>query len=433
MGAMAIPRYNEIHARFEHGQKLGWVLEISLFIIALGLLPFIQWNKLPQDWISATVVTLLVPMQFLPSVIWMIAIKKKEIDQLSETARYGVFDKHNLRQLVDSVLKELQIPKRKVRVYITNDKQLNAFAVSFGLSGFLPFMRGVYLHRKTLHVVTPQELKSWIGHELGHIFPYALRLDQAALLQIIAGAVLSLFVYQQAAVWGGYGVMIAVGVAWLFLYVTSLPRAKLSQVCEYLCDEYGARVSGIDVAITDLLKSGSATEAEHEVLMYVTQAINNGEIPNPDSAYTIYEQALGFEIEDAEQIKKRVATAIKEYKAERPNLSVRGLMDFFWSDAATDSDATEKRDAMLRVYDLLKDVPRLDWKKTCGWDGHSTLTPMQIDRIVGKLANNPDLVLFRIPEEFQVGEAKSHPGFKKRILYLWINRLDIERAPLPRI
>lgn len=428
---MAIPRRDEIHARFERGQALGWVLEIMLFIIAFGLLPLIDWGALKQDWISTSAVMLLVPMQFLPSLVQILACKKKEIEDLSETAKFGVFDKHNLRQIVDSVLKDLQIPKRKVRVYITNSKQINAFAVSFGLSRFLPFVRGIYLNRKTLHITTPQELKSWIGHELGHIFPYALRLDQAALLQLIAGAVLSVVVYQQIGPLNGFGFIITVGVAWLFLYLTSWPRSTLSQVCEFLCDEYGARASGIEVAITDLLKVGSATEAEFEILMYVTQAAKNGEVPTEEAAFRIYEESLGFELEDVEQTKKRVKAAMKEYRQSEPGLSVAGLLDFFWRDPSDASEKAEQRDGMLRVYDLIQNVPRAEWKEITRWDGKSTLTPAQIDRLIAELEADNDLILFRVAEEFQVGEAKTHPSFKKRIMYLWKNRTEIESVPLP--
>jgi hypothetical protein len=113
---MAIPRRNEIHARFERGQKLGLALEIGLIVISLGLLPLIDWPKILQDWISTMVVLLLVPAHFLPSLVYILAAKKKDIDNLSESARFGVFDKHSLRQVVDAVLKDLQIPRRKVRV-----------------------------------------------------------------------------------------------------------------------------------------------------------------------------------------------------------------------------------------------------------------------------------------------------------------------------
>lgn len=430
---MAIPRRHEIHARFERGQKLGLALEIGLIMISLGLLPLIDWPKILQDWISTLVVLLLVPAHFLPSLVYILAAKKKDIDNLSETARFGVFDKHSLRQVVDAVLKDLQIPRRKVRVYITNEKQINASAVSFGLSRFMPFIRGVYLNRKTLYLTTPQELKTWVGHELGHLFPYALRLDQAAMLQIIAGAVISVACYQQIGPLHGFGFMVTVGISWLFLYITSLPRTKLSQVCEYLCDEYGAKTSGIEVAITDLLKTGTVHEADFELQMYLAQARKNGELPSPDAAYQIYEKCIGFEIEDVEQTKKRVAAAIKEYRQDKPKLSVAGLIDFFWRGPSNDTERTEQLDTELRVYDLLKQVPKADWQAITRWDGNSTLTPAQIDRLVQALMADNDLALFRIAEEFQVGEAKSHPGFKKRILYLWTNRTEIENAPLPRV
>jgi hypothetical protein len=141
---------------------------------------------------------------------------------------------------------------------------------------------------------------------------------------------------------------------------------------------------------------------------------------------------LGFEAEDIEQTKKRVKAAMKEYRQTQPALSVSGLLDFFWRDPSNDSERAEQRDSMLRIYELLQNVPRADWKSITRWDGKSTLTSLQIDALVQELLADSDLVLFRIPDEFQVGEAKSHPSFKKRILYLWTNQTQILNAPLTK-
>ena len=412
------PNREKILQRFQTGQAVGFALEIGLFVLAIGLLPFIRWQQLQQEWITAVVVALLVPMQFIPGLVQILAINKKDINELNETARFGVFDKHTLRDLVDSVLRDLNIPKKKVRVFVTASKEINAFAVSFGLSRFFPFLRGVYLNRKTLHLTTPQELRSWIGHELGHLFPYALRMDQAAGLQLLAGTIISLIVFQNVGTLGGFGFMIVAGVAWVFLYITSWPRANLSQVCEYLCDEFGAKASGIEAAITDLLKTGAAQEAEFELQMYVLKAAREGRAPSEEAAFRIYESVIGFEPEDVEQTKKRVLAAIQDSKKSSQGLSISGLLDFFWRDPAGSPEAAEQRDQLLALHEQLQKMPFIDWKQITQWNGTSILTAQQIERLVQLLVSSPKAALFRIPGEFQTGEALTHPSFRNRILYL---------------
>jgi hypothetical protein len=61
------------------------------------------------------------------------------------------------------------------------------------------------------------------------------------------------------------------------------------------------------------------------------------------------------------------------------------------------------------------------------------LTDEDIEALVERLEANPHALLFRLSEEIE-GGAKSHPSYRRRILYLWRNcrNSSAETPPSPR-
>lgn len=414
--------------RFARAQWLGWILELGCIVMSLALLVMIDWPSVGQDPFYSSIVLLLVPMQMVPSLVHVLAIKKKSIDQLSQSARFGVFDKFELHKVVNDVLRDLNIPQHRVKVFITASKDVNAAAVGIGLSRLLPTLRGIYLNRKTLHLVTPAELRCWVGHELGHLFPYAMRMDQAVLLRLLAGSMLALFVYQQCGLFGGLGIMAAVASAYGFLFVTSIPRSQYSQVVEYLCDDFGAQAAGVNVAIVDMIRTGAAHEAEFELGCHIIELGRQGKTVSEQEAFRIYESVLGYEPEDIESTKKRIQQAIQQKNANRSIFSIREIFDFLWNDPDSHSDEAERRDELLANRKALQQMPALDWKSIARWNDHDSITDEQVEQLVMALEKSPHMLLFRTMEEVQAGEELSHPSFRNRILYLWRNRAAIEEA-----
>jgi Zn-dependent protease with chaperone function len=427
-----VPDRATLHQRFQAAQRYAVYGEFALWGLLLVCLFGIDWSAAYRDALHSMIVLAVFPIQLLPGLIKTLTKKKKRIDELSESTRFGVFDKHLLRRTTQEVLDKLGISKEHVNVFVTADKEMNAFAVNVGLSRFFPQFRGVYLNRQTLHLMSPDELRSWIGHELGHLFQYAIRADQSIGLRLIVGSLLPLLVFQWVGFRNGYGFMAVIAVSWAFLYVTSWTRSRLSQVVEYLCDEVGCVAAGANAAVTDLVRASRESLARFNLLMYVQQLAAEGKIASELDAMRVYEEALGYGTTDIERTQKQIHEVIRQRRQKNGGLSLRGLIDFMWNDPSADSPAAEAREELKQMHRILQRLPTVDWFADSDWDGRSIMRDDQLDDLVEALIKAPDRLLVPLVEEAQADEDLSHPSYRNRIIYLWVHRDAIAKQSLSR-
>ncbi len=417
----SVPDRETLHRTFNNAQQRAVYGEFLLWGLLLVCFFCIDWVAAYRDALHSIVALALVPFQMVPGLIMTFTKKKKRIEDLSEATRFGVFDKNLLRRTTQEVLDKLGIQKEHVNVFITADKELNAFAVTLGLSRFFPQFRGIYLNRQTLHLLSPEELRSWIGHELGHLFPYALRSDQSIGLRLIAGSLLALLVLQWVGVRDGLGFMAVFAVCWGFFKLTSLTRVRLSQVVEYLCDEYGCIAAGANAAVTDLVRASRESLAHFNLLIYVKTLAAEGKTASEQDALRVYQEALGYGTTDIERTRKGIHEAIRQRRQQNGGLSLNGLIDFMWRDPSSDSPAAEARDELKQIHRVLQKLPTIDWFSESDWDGQTIMRDDQLDDLVEELITKPDHLLVPLMEEVQVGDALTHPSFRNRIIYLWVN------------
>jgi Zn-dependent protease with chaperone function len=423
-----VPDRETLHRRFQAAQRYAVYGEFALWGLLVVCLFGIDWGEAYRDALHSIIVLAVFPIQLLPGLIKILTKKKKRIEELSESARFGVFDKHLLRRTTQEVLDKLGIPKEHVNVFITADKDMNAFAVNVGLSRFFPQFRGIYLNRQTLHLMSPDELRSWIGHELGHLFTYAIRADQSIGLRLIVGSLLPLLIFQWVGFRNGFGFMAAFGVAGVFLAVTSWTRSRLSQVVEYLCDEVGCIAAGANAAVTDLVRASRESLAQFNLLMYVKQLAAEGKIASEADALRVYQEALGYGTTDIERTRKQIHEVVRQRRQQNGGLSLRGLIDFMWNDPSADSPAAEAREELKQMHRILQKLPTVDWFSESDWDGKSIMRDDQLDDLVEALIRAPDRLLVPLVEEAQADEALTHPSYRNRIIYLWVHREAIAKS-----
>jgi hypothetical protein len=228
--------------------------------------------------------------------------------------------------------------------------------------------------------------------------------------------------------------MAVFGVCWIFFTVTSLSRARLSQVVEYLCDEFGSKAAGVNAAITDLLRASRESLAQFNLQMYALQLAAEGKASSETDALRIYEESLGFGPTDSEETRKRIHEIIRQRRETQNGLSLTGLIDFMWRDPTSDSKVAEMRDQMRLAHQAMQRLPTIDWFDRTDWDGKSILRDDQIQDLVATLVANPTHLLVPLMEEIQAGHALTHPSHRNRIIYLWHHREAIMRpaaAPSP--
>jgi Zn-dependent protease with chaperone function len=421
-----VPEQAQLLERLEKSNSLAKKWQFILLIASVGLVFAIDWAWVEAQPIYTAVVMLLVPSQFLPGVVMTLMKKKKRVEELSEGFRAGEFNKPLLLSVIRETAQTLGIDQRKIPFYLTRDKDLNAYAVSVGLSSMLPSIKGVYINRQTLHVSTPQGLKATIGHELGHLFPYELHWNGGWLVKLAFGGLLALFVLQMTGDPSAWGLIAATGAAWGFLYLDSIPRARMSQPIEFLCDGLGARASGVEAAISDMLNFGNECQAQYELSIAALKLASQGKAINDVEAMKIYEESLGYGPTDVDGTMARIREAVANEKTAKKELSVSGLVDFMWRDNVADSNMAEARDQAIALFEILEKHPQIDWKEITQWDPEVVLDEQRISRLVDEIVANPDKLLFVIPTEPAGNEDLSHPSFRLRILYLWKNRKAIE-------
>jgi Zn-dependent protease with chaperone function len=421
-----VPDQNVLVEQLRRSNQLATRWHLFLGVGAVGLAFLIDWQWVMREPLYTMLVLLLVPSQYFPSVATTLLKKKKRVEDLSENFCAGEFSKPLLLSTIREAAVTLGIDHRKVPFYLTRDKDLNAYAVSIGLSSLLPSVRGVYINRQTLHVSTPQGLKATIGHELGHLFPYELKWHGGWLAKLCFGGLLALFVLQKTGDPSAWGLIAATGAAWGFLFLDSIPHSRMSQPIEFLCDGLGAKASGLEAAISDLLNFGNECQAQYELSIAALKLAAQGKAINDAEAMKIYEESLGYGPTDVDSTMARIQEAVANEKTAKKDLSISGLVDFMWRDNIVDSNASEARDAAIAAFEVLNQMPQIDWKEVTDWDPEVELSDTQIKALIDEITANPQKLLFVIPTEPLGNESLSHPSFRKRILYLWKNRKQIE-------
>ena len=413
---------SDLLAQLERSNRLATGWHLFLVVGSIILAATIRWEWVLQEPIYSLIAVSLVASQVIPGILIVTAKKKKRIEELSEGFNAGVFDKNSLVNLIRETAKSLGIDVRNLPFYLTRDKDLNAAAVSIGFTRLLPTIRGIYIHRQVLHVSTPQGLKATIGHELGHLFPYDLKWNGAILLKLAFGGLLALWVLQVSGQANGFGLLMAVAAAWGFLFLDSIPRSKMSQPIEYLCDGLGAKASGVEASITDLLNFGNESQAQYELSIAALKLAKEGRAINTQEAMEIYNDALGYGHTDVDATMKRIQDAVSQQKTDNRDLSIKGLLDFVWKDNVADSGESDARDQAIQNYEAIEAIPHVDWKTITQWQPDEILDTQPVQELIDHLRSNPNEPLFLLATELPSDAFASHPSFRSRIMYLWKNR-----------
>src|SRR4030042_490792 len=147
-----------------------------------------------------------------------------------------------LHRMVDDLAREAGIPKPKV--YIIPDDSPNAFA-----TGRNPEHAAVAATQGIMRILTPEELKGVLAHEIGHVRNRDILISTIA--ATMAGAIMILAnMVKWGAIFGmgrdddeGGGILGAIVLAIVAPIAAMLIQMAISRSREYLADETGARLA----------------------------------------------------------------------------------------------------------------------------------------------------------------------------------------------
>lgn len=395
----------------------GWVATRLVGIIALAY--FIDWQAAVRAPIVSVTACLVILGPFLMGLAQIWGQKKKRIEDIKESTRFGELDKHKLKFLYQETLKRLKLPVPGPPVYVTSDKSLNAGA--FRLTNFITGLNGIFLNRQVLHKLRGEEVQAIMGHELGHYYRFNLAGDRFQVLTAALGALVGLFVVQKVQLNGFLGLIVLSAISSGFWVINNQYRYKFGQTIEFLCDDLGAQVQGVEQSISGLLKVGLDAEVRSLIYLEVMALNLKNEMLSPDDIAAAIERATPYGYAGEEELHRSIGNEIKNKQRANQKASVAGFLKYMWESDYEEEDEEELQARLELQARMINQIERHEWESILDDPVDIRLSKRQAEQLVQMIENDPGKHLFRVPEMLGEGDGV-HPPLEQRILYLWKNR-----------
>jgi len=425
--AVLVPQRQDLLNQLAAANRWGRVgLAVQAVMIA-GLATWIDWPQVVlEPWLSVFAIAVIVgPFAMEIARFW--AQQKKEIGDLKEQTRFGEFDKHRLRALFQDTLRRLKLPETRLPVFIVANRFSNAASMHVGLGSLFRSINGIYLHRQALHKLTAEEVQDIMGHELGHFYRYYLVSDRFRFIPLAVGCLACLVAVQVFGLNSLFSMLVLMVTGSLIWKFSSLQTARHIWCIEYLCDDLGAQVHSVAVSVSGLMKLGAEAEVMTAIQQQAARSANRGnlnahEVVEAIASAVPYGHATGAEIEAA------VHKSLKARASQGPSLG--GFLHYMWN-SDVDAAANEEFEKQIDQLANLQTVPRIPWEKLLADPTEIKFNEQSLEALVALIEQFPQAELFHIPEA--LGNVDPlHPPLKQRIVFLWQNRREIERAASQR-
>ncbi|MGZ0170628.1 MAG: M48 family metalloprotease [Planctomycetales bacterium] len=405
--------------------RFVWLSVPGQFVAGGCLASLIDWHLVEANPLLPTIALAFMVGPISLGIMQSLAQKKKEIGDLREDTHFGQYDKYRLQTLFQNTLQKLNLPDEKLPVYITADKFLNAGALHLGFGGFFKSLNGVYLNRQVLHKLEPEEVQDIMGHELGHYYKHYLLGDRFRAITTALGALLGIYVSQVVGMSSFISIITLSGCTTVFWSVSNFQRSRHGQTIEFLCDDLGAQVHGVEASINGLMKLGADSELQQAVLQQAMQS-RHYEGLSPAEIMQAVQSAVPYGHVSSDELEQAIEQSLEKQARQSQGVSLSGFAKHFWN-SDLEEDAKEEFDEELRKIARIRSAPRLNWESLLNDPERLHLSEPQIEQLVNMIETEPAYLLFHIPDEAGSTDGV-HPPLKLRILYLWNNRDEIEEA-----
>lgn len=404
-----VPLRKELLAELDEIRRRTLPLFVVWPLLTLTALWFTNYDALFASVYGPLILVGFAAQPWLSALIYWAGRQRRAVDDLRPDSQIGLYTKADLQKLIAEVHAKLGVPP--MRVYITRDKDLNASVMMIGLGRLFPGLECVYVHRRMLFVLRPDELASVIGHELGHYNAHNIPFERAGLFHFALLLAGGMCVYSNISDMT-YGLIAAAVVGWLQEKALARLIGDHSESIEFLCDDFGARASGLVPAINTELKLAH----DREVALRAQATLHQ---IGPDlplrTLLAVYEEAVPYGVIDEQALAVRMADGVRAARKKSRQISASGYWDFLQPDT-TDIDEDYKK--LTRIDRLPPTIP---------WDRSpllgAGLDRSAIERLVVAAVDHPDQLLFALPEELGT-RTGAHPTATRRVLFLWRNRDD---------
>jgi len=341
--------------------------------------------------------------------------QKRRFEDIKETTRFGELDKYKLQSIYTAAIQRLNIQTAKPPPgYVTNDKSLNASALRLG--GLLGGLNGIYLNRQVLYRLSGPEIQSVIGHELGHYFRFRLTGDRFQLLTLVLGAMVGIFVIQLVHLEGFFGFVVLAVTSSVFWMINNASKMRYGQTIEFLCDDYGAQLNGVEVSISALLKLYADTESKQLIQLEFLARCAHNPLLSPKEVLDAIQKATPYgDVADTEMY-DTIRRDLKNRARKNQTTSVAGFLDYIRDN---ETDEVDHKAELEQQAKMVNQIERLDWESILTDRNQIELSTDQVEQLAQMILASPEKSLFQIPE---IGGDGIHPPIAARILYLWKNQ-----------
>ena len=404
------------YATTERYCRIILALEIASAVAALAWAiffaprPFGLW-----PWIAA-VIGFLSVFRF---ILHHVLLNKKLLKHINPTAQFGDHTRDTLLEDAARVYKRLGLPPDAAPVFLIRSKDVNAAAVRSELWPGWHVFNGVFLNRSILHLLDRAELASVIGHELGHVFPYAPLLSRTYLVHGFCAASVSFAATAQFQ-YPALAFVAPLVLSAILAYAIAFPHIRLSRGIEFLCDDFGARAAGLLPALSCELKIAVESAVRQKLLHRLLEARSRGEKISLQDIAEGYEEAVPFGRADTETFEREFNKFRDARKKSSREISISAYMEYLRG--GTDSNA-EDETLVEQLQELRAAIalPTLTIDLNGYLNGSQNWSRDSAARLVEQIEQHPSSVLVPLAHEVDDRHV-THPNASRRILFLWRHR-----------
>ena len=353
--------------------------------------------------------------RFIP---FRVFLNKKRLEDIRPDARFGEHTRDTLVTLCREVFARLGLPPNAAPIYLIREKDVNAHAVRRELWPGMRLFNGVFLNRGLIHLFDEPELACVIGHELGHVYPFAPLLSRSFLAHALLSGTASLCLLSAFPV-----PALAVGMPfmmWLLVdWLVAMPHRRLSRGIEFLCDDFGARAGGLLPAMSGEFKLAAENETRQDLMRRVLEAKKEGSRVPLSDLMEAYETAVPFGKADPAGFEREFGKEVAARRRRSAGVSLSGFLDFLGG-----GESTETRKAVgeeLVKLRLIGGLPAVAVDRARYLRGSREWSEADAARLVTTIREQSKRVLFRALEELD-DRGSTHPSASRRLLFLWEQR-----------
>lgn len=400
-----VPKKSELLLEYEKAQKVGKRLLCIETLLAFVFFLLVDHSKIFSNFAEALILVGLSIAPTLLSLGYYFAKKKKKIQDLKPTVKYGHLGKDDLLAVCAEACSKMGINQADVNFFVTSEKQINASALTLGLGSVFKNLQVVMLNRATLHALKKDELLSVVAHELAHIYRYPLFYQQALLARLGNACLLNLSIFTLfpnvfivAIIVGSYQALVN---RWL---------GRFSITIEFLCDDCGAEVAGILPALRSEFKVSKHSEILSDAYYQLLKAKKEGRILNTKDLTNLLDASLSYDCVSKEELSSQIETNLNKHQAKMSTSFFQHFKSQIMSDTLDTEDDLEDEFIKLEHSRKTKilELPSHEDELSLDW----------FSKVVTAIKENSDTPIFRTPNDIN-DDNSSHPGPRRRMVYLW--------------